>query len=171
MAMAATGPRTSSYSTKGFEAGVGGEVVRGRGPGRRRVATVLDVEGSSGCWGAAEEREKPRLEKEVPVDGEKPGRCWARLAPRSPHWPGGWGRAAVEEACRRAREKEREELPRREQGQRERKIMPQNRDVETRFHGNTGWDSPAHRNPPQLTEGWVLRSFSWEATVGLGCFP
>ena len=36
--------------------------------------------------------------------------------------------------------------------------------TETRFHENTGGTALPMGNAPQLDRGWVLRSFSWEAT-------
>lgn len=58
-----------------------------------------------------------------------------------------------------------------DEGQRERKIMCRT-DKGTRRHVSTetrvGQPCPRGTHP-SWTEGWVLRSFSWEATVGLGC--
>ena len=46
--------------------------------------------------------------------------------------------------------------------------MPDHRTghTETRFHENTGGTALPWGTHPSWTEGWVPRSFSWEATGG-----
>lgn len=149
--------------------GRSGEGAAGQGPGRGRVHST-GRQGVPRRRGAEEWGGAPRLEEEVPVEGEKPERVRSADAPgaHADLEDGGSRRRSMQRSLERERERiTTEETEGQEEG--EPRTGPQNG---TRRHVSTkhGWDSPTHGEPTQAraegatswTEGWVLRSLSWE---------